>query len=161
MKTLILYDTINGFTKDCAQNISTRVNDSSVYEISSEEFRLEDYETILIGAPIYRSKINKNVIDFITEKMAKLLDKKLGMFCAGMNKQEFHLAVQNSLPVEFFYRAKIVHCGGKINFAQLSLLQKLTVKRRLGIKASVSLEKKEEMTKFIAWVNGDSKDKTK
>ena len=161
MKTLILYDTKKGFTKGCAEKITRQVEDSYIIEINSTEFTLEDYDTILIGAPIYRGKIEKSVIKFIREKKGKLLDKKIGIFCAGMNKEEFYLAVQNSLPPEIFYRAQIVHCGGKIDYTKLSIIQKLTIKRRLGINSSVELEKTEDMLEFIDWVNGDSKEKIK
>lgn len=161
MSTLILYDTKKGFTKGCAQRINSQVPDSDIFEIDSEKFELKDYDTVLIGAPIYTGKIEKTVIKFIEQKKPKLMDKKLGFFCAGMNKEEFLSAIQKSLPAEIFYRAQTVHCGGEIDFPKLSLLQKVTVKRRLGIKDSVVLNKEDDVEEFIKWVNSNSKEKTR
>lgn len=79
--------------------------------------------------------------------------KKLGIFCAGMNQQEFNTAVQDSLHPDIFYHAEIVHCGGKLNFDKISLIDKITVKRKLGITESIEIKKDVEMKAFIEWVN--------
>jgi|LGVE01.1.fsa_nt_gb menaquinone-dependent protoporphyrinogen oxidase len=159
MKTLILYDSKTGFTKSCAEQIHAMVDDSYICDINGIEYNINDYDTILIGAPIYAGKIKKNVAKFIRNNKIKLLSKKLGIFCAGIHTEEFNKAVQNSIPPEIFYNAQIIHCGGKITYPELSFLDKLTLRRRLGIKESTTVENKEEMLEFIQWVKSDSREK--
>ena len=159
MKTLILYDSKTGFTKGCAEQIHKMIEDSYICEINGIEYNIKDFDTILIGAPIYGGKIKKNVLKFFRNNKMKLLGKKLGIFCAGINKEEFNKAVQNSIPPEIFYKAQIIHCGGKITYPQLSFIEKMTVKRKFGVTQSTHVENKDELLEFIQWVNSDSKEK--
>lgn|GEM_PF-2001594 len=161
MKTLILYETRTGYTKECADTLHSNIKDSHIFDITSKDYSLNDFDTILVGAPIYIGEIEKKTSRFFHIHKLKLLNKKLGIFCAGMNKEEFSMAVQNSLPPDVFYHAEIVHCGGRIEYKKLTFREKLTLRRRLGIKKSENMSNENEVESFIEWVNSDMKEKRK
>ena len=149
MKTLILYESKMGFTKKCADYLYNKISDSDIYDIENEKFNLNDYDKILIGAPIYKGKLEKITKKFVSNNKFLLLEKKLGVFCAGMNSKEFHTAVQDSLPPNVFYHAEIVHCGGVIDYKKLNIKEKLTLWRRLKIRKSEELEKLDSLDSLI------------
>ncbi len=149
MKTLILYESRKGYTKKCAEYLYEKIKDSDLFDIEEGGFELKGYDNILIGAPIYVGEIEKFTRDFIEKNKNILLDFKLGLFCSGMNKVEFNIAVQDSIPVEIFYHAKIVFCGGVIEYKKLSLSDKCTIWRRLKIRKSQNDEHFEALDVFV------------
>lgn len=149
MRTLILYESKMGYTKKCAEYLHKMIENSELFEIESRKFKLEDYDRIIIGAPIYIGEIEEITKDFIKRNQFALLDRKLGLFCAGMSKEEFHIAVQDSLPPNIFYHAEIVHCGGVIEYSKLTLRDKYTIWRRLKIRKSLIDENLEALDKFV------------
>ena len=149
MKTLILYESKMGFTKKCAEHLHSKIEGSELFDIEGGGYILKNYEKVIIGAPIYVGEIEDYTKDFIKRNKLTLLDRKLGLFCAGMNKEEFHIAVQDSLPVDIFYHAEIVHCGGVIDYAKLNLREKYTIWRRLKIRKSLEDEHLESLDSLI------------
>lgn len=129
MKTLILYHTVTGFTKKCTDYLHSNIDDSKVSEVDSTDFSLDDYDKVLIGAPIYYGKINKKVVKFIKINEKQLLKKELGFYFSGMLEDDFNKTLQTCLPAEIFYHAKVVHNGGAYDFDKLNFIQKLFVKR--------------------------------
>lgn len=149
MKTLITFETKYGYTKECAEKIASKLPDATVLDVNSQAISIDDYDRIIIGVPIYKSTLEQDSQNFITKNQVKLLKKPLGIFCSGMNKEEFNYAVQNSLPAEIFYHSTIVHSGGKVDFTKLSFFDKRTIKRRLGITSSIESTNTKELNDFI------------
>ena len=134
MKTLVLYESKMGYTKKCGKYLFGKIENCDIFDIESKDYDMNDYDKILIGAPIYISELENITKKFIKKHKLLLLEKELGLFCAGMNKEEFHKAIQDSLPPNIFYHAKIVHCGGVIDYPKLSWRDKYTVWKRLRIR---------------------------
>lgn len=149
MKTIILYDSIKGYTKKCAEYLHSNIEGSDIFDIDNRVFDLGDYDQVLIGAPIYVGEIEETMKEFIKRFKIVLLKKKLGIFCSGMNPSEFSLAVQSSLPPNIFYHAEIVNCGGIIDYPRLSFREKYTIWRRLKIRESLIDEHLEELDVFF------------
>lgn len=153
MKILILYETKSGFTKEIADKIFIRIPDSDMFDMHEvDQYNLEDYDTIIVGAPIYQGEIIKDAEQFFVQNKKILLKKRLGIFCSGMNSAEFNQAVQNSLPPDIFYDSELVHCGGRINYKSLSFKERRIIKRRLGITHDEVLENSQKMDEFIKWI---------
>lgn len=155
MNILILYETKSGFTEECAKQIHQQIPGSVMVDIHSDEFQIDDFDTILIGAPIYNGEIEHYTSRYFTIHKLKLLKKRLGIFCAGMNTEEFNYAIQESMPPDIFYEAKIIHCGGRIKYKNLSLKEKFTVRRRLGIKDDAEINNTDKMEQFIKWTKNE------
>lgn len=136
MKTLILYESKMGYIEKCGKYLFGKIKDCDIFDIKSKDYNIQDYENIIIGAPIYNGLMIQYTKKFINKNKLLLLDKQLGLFIAGMSREEFHTAIQKSLPPNIFYHAKIVHCGGVIEYSKLSLKDKYTLWRRLHIKKS-------------------------
>ena len=74
MKTIILYDSIKGYTKKCAEYLHSNIEGSDIFDIDNRVFDLGDYDQVLIGAPIYVGEIEeipgyqdvrKKVVEFL------------------------------------------------------------------------------------------------
>lgn len=156
MKTVVLYESKKGYTEECAKYISRRVEDCDVFEIHDFDKDLNEYDNILIGSPIYEGEIGNYTEDFFSRKKHLLLDKRLGIFCAAMNSEEFNKAMQERVPVEVFIHAKIIHCGGQVDFETLKRKEKRILKKRLGITKSESLKGKSKLDDLVKWVENNT-----
>lgn len=132
MKTLILYDTKYGFTEKCALYLHAKIQESDIQKLS-DDIDIAGYDKILLGTYIYVGEINENACNFLIKHKNKLLSKKLGIFCAGLNKIDFSNAVQKSIDPEIFYHAKIVNPGGKVIIENLTFFEKRKIKKRINI----------------------------
>ena len=66
MKTLILYESKMGYTEKCARILNRKIQGSDIFDIESNDYNLNDYDKILIGAPIYIGELfSKSIIFFI------------------------------------------------------------------------------------------------
>lgn len=129
MKTVILYSSKKGFTKKCAEYLHKEISDSDIFTLEEKNIDYNQYDKILLGAPIYFGGISKEVLAFITEHKDILLKKKLGMFYSGMNKDEFDKTVKQCLPSDIYYHSTVVRAGGAYYFEKLNFLQRLIVKK--------------------------------
>jgi len=155
MKTVVLFESKKGYTEECAKYISRRVENCDIFEIHKFDGDLDEYDNILIGSPIYKREIGEHTEDFFSIKKNILLQKRLGVFCSAMNIQEFNIAMQERIPVEVFIHAKIIHCGGEVDFEKLTRKEKKIIKRRLGITQSASLKGKSKLDDLINWVQNE------
>lgn len=149
MKTLILYESKKGFTKKCGKFLYGKIDNCDIFPIESKDFDMNNYDRVLIGAPIYSGELEEYTQKFIKKHKFLLLEKELGLFCSGMNRVEFHTAIQDSLPPNIFYHAKIVHCGGVIDYSLLTLKEKYTIWRRLRIKGTIKDEMLDSLDELI------------
>jgi len=156
MKTIIIYDSLHGFTKTCAEYLKEKHPDADLYELQSKEYKLEEYEYIIFGTYIYVGEVSKEANAFLHKNKIQLLKKPLGMFCSGLDKEDYLNALQTSLLPEIFYHAKIVCPGGRVILDNLSFFEKRKIKKRISITKDTYEfypEKLDELIKkdWISW----------
>ena len=90
MRALIIYDTVYGSTAQVAGWIGERLagceNTTATVARVSEKFDLADYDTVLIGSPIYRKdQILDSITNFVVENKETLAEKKVGIFIVALD----------------------------------------------------------------------------
>jgi menaquinone-dependent protoporphyrinogen IX oxidase len=129
-KTLIIYSSTYGTTKEYAEWIAKELN-GDIYSISNfEDNILNNYNTIIIGCGLYPGK-NKGV-NIITRNYEILKNKKLIIFTCGLadySKLENKNAIFDRLKKEFsekiIEKIRIFYLRGGINYKKLTLKHKI------------------------------------
>ena len=152
MKKAILYTSKHGFTKECAEYLASKMENAEVREIQME-FDFAPYDHIIFGSFIYEGEIYKEAQKFLKKYKAKLLNRKLDIFCSGLDKKDYEHAIQTSLDPEIFYHASIVCPGGQIKLNNLSYFEKRTIKKRIGITSDVYEFYPERLDKIVQAAN--------
>ena len=134
MKRIIIYDTDKGFTKECAMFLKDKMRDADVFPLLSNEYNLDDYQEVYLGTYIVKGVISRTTQKFLKQKYTVLLDKKIKMFVSALDKADYDHALQTSLHPEIFYRSKIVNCGGRVIYSDLTFAEKRRVKKFLDSK---------------------------
>lgn len=81
MRTLIIYASKYGCTKDCAEILESSIKGEVVLiNIKNKIPDMLTFDSIIIGGSIYMGKIQRSITNFCKRNKAKLLQKKIGLF---------------------------------------------------------------------------------
>ncbi len=141
MQVLILYGSKTGTTEDCANRIKNvleareDVPEIVLYNLDKRpKINLDDYETIVIGSPIYMGQIRNSVKMFLGYNIEKLMTKKLHFFVCGLALGDEGVALfKKQVPTTLFRHAKQVkQLGGDVHVDRLGFLYKFIMKKILA-----------------------------
>lgn len=133
MKTLIAYASKHGFTKDCAEKLSGKLNG----EVEIKNLKLDkaidlsQYDKIIIGGSIYAGQIQKEVKEFCSKYINELKKKKLGLFICGMSEDDkVTQQIKASYPEELLNCAIIKeNFGGEFVFNKMNFFERFIIKK--------------------------------
>lgn len=150
MKTIIIYDTKYGFTKEVAEFIKEEINDVDFYSVNDEEsFNLKLYDNVYLCGYIIYGEVSVKIVELLRKNKVVLLDKNIKLFCSALDQIDFTKAIQTSLDPEMFLHMKVFNSGGRIVWDELTFIEKRKIKRRLKIKTDIEVFDKEEIRKYI------------
>lgn len=129
MKTLILYKSNKGSTKQYALWLKEAIDNSDVYSIEEfNTFNFNNYERIIIGSFVIAGKIA--AINYIINNFNSIKDKKLIIFTVGLmdTNHESSVMSYNSIPSNIKNIIKYVKLPGRIDYNKLNIFEKLIIK---------------------------------
>ncbi len=87
MKILIIYASKTGTTEKCAKMISTKLKDTTIINIYTQNQDINQYDWILVGTPIRMGMIDRKIKSFLMNNLECLKTKKTAYFiCCGFNE---------------------------------------------------------------------------
>lgn len=132
MKTLIVYATKYGCTKDCAKLLKDRLTgEVTITTISDCRYNLDQFDAIIIGGSVYMGKIQKSITNFCKKNEAILLQKKVGLFASCYTPTDTKSYLNTLFPQSLLDHAICAALVGgrmdyeKMNFAYRKLFQSL------------------------------------
>ena len=129
-KTLIIYFSKYGTTKEYAEWIAEELNGDiySVYNIKNNI--LNNYDTIIIGSGLYAGKVKG--VDILIKNYELLKNKKLVIFTCGLadytiieNRNSIYNRLKKEFPEKIIEKIKIFYLRGGINYKKLNLKHKI------------------------------------
>ena len=107
MKTLILYATKYGATKEIAEKIGSKMDSAVIYDVKQGNIPpLDEFERIIIGSSLYAGSIRKELKKFVSSNVKTISDKTVGVFLSGMGESESEGAFISNFPAEIIKKAK-------------------------------------------------------
>jgi menaquinone-dependent protoporphyrinogen oxidase len=138
MKEIIIYTTKHGCTEKAVRMI-LRKTEKEIKAVNLARDRAPDlhqYDTIILGGPIYVGKLPKELTSFIQHNLDALKSKRLILFlCAGEQdpkaiEQLFSSAFTDDINKHAIYREAL---GGELHLDQLNFITKLILRIFIGI----------------------------
>jgi menaquinone-dependent protoporphyrinogen oxidase len=163
MKTIVVYATRHGCTKDAARRLATHLGgEPRLVDLKQDgPPDLANWEAVAIGGSIYAGKIQKSVARFMEHNRAVLLEKRLGLFFCCM-EEGVKAANQfaNVFPADLAARASTMgFFGGRFDFSRMSWMERWIVRRTSGVKESVDKLNEENIIEFAARLKGGGKNR--
>ncbi len=128
MRTLIIYASTYGFTKESVEDLKQNIRgEVTVSNVTTDNIpSLEDFDNIVIGGSIYMGQINKKLKAYCTENLSLLLKKRVALFlCCGL-PENFKQTLENTFPKELIERAVAKECfGGELRIEKMRMIHKI------------------------------------
>src|SRR5674476_716644 len=102
MKTMIIYSSTYGYTKECAERLKENLLGEVIVVNPTINVitQLDEIDNVIIGGSIYMGQIQKNIKEFCASNVTLLKDKRLGLFlCCGL-PDKFEQAIKDAFPEE-------------------------------------------------------------
>lgn len=129
MKTLIIYKTKYGSTKQYAKWLSEELQDSKLINMNeAKDINFNDYENVIIGSRIYIGKIEG--LKFIIDKWNNLKTKNVYLYTVGMTSSNSSesISTYETIPEYIRNTIKYIKLRGIIKKDRLSFIDKLIIK---------------------------------
>jgi len=130
MKTLILYATKYGATKEIADKIAVLVEGSQIYNVKEKNIPdLDSFDCIFLGSSIYAGSIRREMKEYIALNKSSLKNKKIGLFISGMGTEPSEKVFKDNFPNELLETAISKEIlGGIFNPQKVNKLEKTIFK---------------------------------
>jgi menaquinone-dependent protoporphyrinogen IX oxidase len=149
MKSIILYDSKWGFTKEVAEYIQNKIGLKACYSLKTWEGSLKQFDVVYIGSYVIEGKLNEDTEAFLNAHKNVLLNKKVKLFCSALDRSDYSNALQESIDPELFLSLKHINCGGRVEWETLTFFEKRKLKKRLNIRESVDYFFEDEINRLI------------
>ena len=131
MKSIVLYRSKYGSTKNYAQWIADELSCQAIDAKGFDVELLKDYDTIIYGGGLYAEIIGG--VSLITKNIDKLSGKKLVVFTTGLtptNLREYYdgIVLEKNFKGDTKDKVKIFNFPGKMVYKELSLVHRTAIK---------------------------------
>ncbi|MBU3189682.1 flavodoxin domain-containing protein [Clostridium bowmanii] len=128
MKTIIIYSSTYGYTKDCASELSKQLKgEVLLVNVSTDKIpSLNEFDNVVIGGSIYMGQISKKIKAYCTSNIDLLKNKRVGLFlCCGL-PENLEKNIKNSFPEELLKKAiSLQSFGGELRAEKMKLTHKI------------------------------------
>lgn len=152
MKTIVIYSSKTGFTKQYAEWIAEGTGAACLPLAEAKKKNMAGYDAIIFGSWACAGRIKD--IGWFTENMDRWKGKRLIVFCVGASP--FTSDVEKSLAQNFnepkLERANVFYCPGGLNYEKMSAPSRLMMRmfvKMIKAKKDKSVTK-EEMARVMS-----------
>ncbi|MBA1334923.1 MAG: Flavodoxin [Firmicutes bacterium] len=157
MKTLIAYASKYGCTERCASMLSEKLTgEVDLYNLKgARAVDLSQYDKVIIGGSIYMGRIQKEVSEFCSKNLSRLMDKKTGFFICCMREGDIaETELNTSFPQELLSNAVAKeYFGGEFIFKKMNALDRFIVKKVSKTDKDISNILEDNINRFSQLMN--------
>ena len=126
MKTLIIYDSKYGCTRDCVLHLQKLLHDDvTVCSVRDKLPSLNHFDTVLIGGSVYMGAIQKRITRFCKKNLKTLLGKKVGLFIGCYTPVDTSGYIYGFFPNELLSHAVCKSIfGGEMRYETMNVIYK-------------------------------------
>jgi len=129
MRTLILYKSKHGATREYVQYLHQEIKDSFICYINDFKIEnLKEYEYVIIGCPTYIGQVD--AYTYLVNHWEYFKNKKVFVFTVGLKDPNDRSSIEsyNRIPPNIRKKIQYRKLPGRIDYQQLNLLEKLILK---------------------------------
>ncbi len=152
MKTLIVYESRQGYTHRCASEIASLLDGSVVIVKAKDGHKeaIEQYDLIIIGSAVYAGRIPSSIKKFYKRTMSALLQLPLAIFMCGTGIEFKEKYYAKNYPIQLLDHAlQKGWFGGVIEVDKHKNVTKFVLSRILKGEKELHVERLEEIKPFV------------
>lgn len=153
MKTIVIYNSQTGFTKQYAEWIAEAIGADCLDLSTAKGKNMDSYEAIIFGGWACAGSIHK--LNWFKKNIEKWNNKKLIAFCVGgspLDNPEIKPALRRNFTESELEKVSVFYCPGGFRYEKMSAPSRLMMKMFLkALKAKKEkTEAEQEMIKMIS-----------
>ena len=136
MKTAVIYATKYGTTEKVAASIAEKLTETNNVEMfaltKNANPDIKEFETVILGAPIYAGQASGKMKAFCKANESVLLQKKIGLFVCGMHpdKEQQCKELNDAYPEVLQKNAAVAgFMGGAFLFERMNFIERTIIKK--------------------------------
>lgn len=142
MKTLIIYMSTHGCTKQVVHELAEQLNGEVTIKNLKEDKNpdFQNYDRVIIGGSIHAGQIQRKIREYCEAHLENLGRKQLGLFiCCMYEGDQAFQQLENAFPEKLHQYAKSeAILGGEFNFEKMRFFEKLIVRKIAKVEKTVS-----------------------
>lgn len=150
MKTLIVYATKYGSTKEVAKKLAASFEDVTLVNSVTEQIPdLAAYECVIMGSRITAGMVDKSIKSFAKENEEVLGQKRLGIFLCGLQEKGEKEYLEANFSQALVQKAKAVaFLGGVFDPSKCGFLAKAVIKKVAGLSEYTNMINEKKIADF-------------
>jgi len=130
MKTIIVYATKHGATREIAERIARGINGAVTHDLKQGAAPdLAAFDCVIVGASIYAGTVRKEAKTFIAQNATALSGKTLGLFLSGMGTGDGKTYFEKNFPEDVLKNVKATgFLGGAFDPAKGNVIERIIMK---------------------------------
>ena len=151
MKTLILYATKHGATREAAKRIALKIPGAVLHDLKqANTSSLADFDCVIIGSSIYVGAIRKEAKTFLAQNADRLKDKKFGLFLCGLQENEEKQFFASNFPPDILTAAKeTAFLGGIFDPKKAGFMERFVIKAVAKLPGYTNMIDNAKIDKFV------------
>lgn len=132
MKTLVVFDTKHGTTRDIAQKLAMAIGDGTeTFELGSGgKPELGKFDAVVLGGPVYAGTWSRRAKGFARDNEAALAKKRFAAFSSGTEKKDAASILKASLPPGLSGASvSLAGLGGAMVMARMNAFERFIIKK--------------------------------
>lgn len=126
----IIYKSRHGSTKKIAEKINEHLSSQATLiefkDVTHD--RLKEYDTLVVGIPVYYSKLDEEMVQFINRNHELLAQKHFSIYVIALFFSEFMSYLTDAFSYDILKDAKtLAGLGGAIDLNKLSVSEKMVL----------------------------------
>lgn len=127
MKTLLVYGTKHGATKQIALELQKLLGSCEIVDVDAFTGDFANYDKIIFGTNVYAGQFHKKIKEQVKQCINQ--NRKVAVYISGINEQEIDKQVQENFGEEL--RNSIEHVailGGMLDFKKMNFFERQIIK---------------------------------
>lgn len=153
MKTLVVYASKGGYSRECAQKIAAGLVDGAdVVDVKkrAKNIDIASYDTVILGGGLLAGRLPGALRRFCLKNVSALEQKHVGLFICGTDPENHEKAFATNYPAGLLDCAVVkTWLGGRILFAEQKGITRFVLKKMLNGDADVHAEQPEALKAFV------------
>ena len=152
MKTLILYASKYGATKEIAQRIAAKIEGAVVCDLKQSNIpNIADFDCIIVGSSVYAGSVRKEAKTFVANNVVPLGEKTVGLFLSGFAVDDKYFAT--NYPQNLLNKVKAkAFVGGIFDPKKANAAERLIIKAVMKQSAYVESIDNDAIDKFVGGI---------
>lgn len=114
MKTIIIYATKSGATRDCAAILAEKIQECEIYDITKESPNINQADVIILGSGVRMGHMYRPVRKFMKQNLEILLTKRVAIYLCNAYPNNTTKVIHTDIPQKLFDHSSYIESFGGI-----------------------------------------------